>query len=125
MDGLNYFMPGQVWKYDTRPGEENSTVTILAIDEHDEHAIIHIRIDQVVISGDGKPGYLPHLPFSDDAVLNSVTDFLGHLEAVPDFKEGYDHWKREYDAGKAGCWSIPVKEVVDAIEQVMKNRPNE
>lgn len=118
MDGLNYFLTGQLWKYDTRPGEENSTLTVLAIDEGDDHTIIHIRIDNVIFGS----GFIRHLPFSADAIMNSVTGFIKHLDAVPDFKDGYDQWKQEFIAGKAGYWRIPVKEAVEAIDQIMNNK---
>jgi len=116
MYDLNYFLPGQVWQYDTRPGEESSTLTILSIEEGEDHAIIHIRLDNINFINDG---CLPHLAFSADAIMASVTDFIKH-DVVPDFKEGYDHWKQAFEARKAGYWQIIVKEAVEAIEQVMR-----
>ncbi|HMK05631.1 MAG TPA: hypothetical protein VK489_15625 [Ferruginibacter sp.] len=119
MDDLNYFLPGQVWQYDTRSGEENSTLTVLAIEEGEYYAIIHVRIENINFINDG---CLPHLAFSADAVMASVTDFVKHLDAVPDFKEGYTHWKQAFEDRKAGYWRITVKEAVEAIEQVMRKK---
>ena len=119
MDGLNYFLPGQVWQYDTRPGEENSTLTVLAIDDEEDHVIIHIRLDDLNF---GSTGCIRHLPFSADAIMDSVTGFIKHLDAVPDFKEGYDQWKQEFEAQKAGYWKMVVKEAVEAIDQVMNKK---
>ena len=119
MDGLNYFLPGQVWHYDTRPGDEHSTITILKIDELDENAIIHIRVDHIdFVTG----GCIQHLPFSADSIMGSVTDFIKHLDPVPDFEAGYEQWKEAYDAKKAGYWTIPVKEAVEAVYQVMNKK---
>jgi hypothetical protein len=119
MYDLNYFLPGQVWQYDTRPGEENSTLTVLAIDEEEDYAIIHIRLDNINV---GKDGCIRHLPFSADTIMDSVTGFVKHLDAVPEFKDGYDQWKKQFQTGRAGYWKIPVKEAVEAIGQVMNKK---
>ncbi len=119
MDGLNYFLPGQVWQYDTRPSEEKSILIILSIDDEEDHTIIHVRLDNINFVNNG---CIQHLPFSDDAIMNSVTAFIKHLDAVPDFKAGYDQWKQEFEAGKAGYWKIPVKEAIEAIDQVMNKK---
>ena len=42
MNDINYFLPGQLWQYNTRNGEEASTLTVLKIDELENDAIIHI-----------------------------------------------------------------------------------
>ena len=119
MDGLNYFLPGQVWQYDTRLGEENSKLTILSVDDDLENTIIHVRLDNIhFVNG----GCIRHLPFSADAIMGSLTDFIKHLDAIPDFKEGYDQWKQQFEAGKAGYWKIVVKEALEAIDQVMNKK---
>lgn len=120
MGDLNYFLPGQLWQYDTRSGEENSVLTILKIDELENDAIVHIRLDYLNIGG--RPGFLAHLPFSADAMMASVTGFIKHLDAVPDFEGGYQHWKQQFDAGKTGYWTIGIKEAIDAIETVINKQ---
>jgi hypothetical protein len=119
MDGLNFFLPGQVWQYDARPGEENSTLTILHIDDEEEYTIIHVRLENINFINDG---CIRHLPFSADAIMGSVTDFIKHLDTVPDFAAGYDQWKQQFEVGKAGYWKMVVKEAVEAIEHIMKNK---
>ena len=119
MYDLNYFLPGQVWQYDTRTGEEKSTLTVLAIDDTEDHAIIHIRLDHINFAGGN---CIQHLPFSAEAVMDSITGFIKHLDTVPVFKDGYDQWKQEFEAGRAGYWKITVKEAVEAIDQVMKKK---
>jgi len=119
MNDSNYFLPGQVWQYDTRPGEEGSTLTVLSIEEQENFAIVHIRLDHINFINDG---CLPHLAFSADAVMASVTGFVKHLDAVPGFKEGYDHWKKAFEEKRAGFWQMTVKEAVESIEQVMRKK---
>ncbi len=120
MNDINYFLPGQLWQYNTRNGEEASTLTVLKIDELENDAIIHIRIDELGIGG--QRGFLAHLPFSADAMMASVTGFIKHLDAVPDFKEGYDQWKQSFEDGKADYWKVAVKEAVEVIEQIMNKK---
>ncbi len=73
MYDLNYFLPGQLWQYDTRPGEENSLLTVLAIDDEEDHTIIHVRLDNINF---GSNGYIQHLAFSAEAIMDSVTGFF-------------------------------------------------
>lgn len=112
MDGINIFMPGQRWLYDTRDGEEQSTLTVLTIDELEDDAIIHIRVDGLILPGTTS---LEHLPFSADALMASVTEFDKHLDQIPAFTEGYTAWKQAFDSGKGGYWKQPVKTVIAFI----------
>jgi hypothetical protein len=42
------YTPGQVWSYNTRPGEASSTVTILRVERTPKlGVIVHVRIDGV------------------------------------------------------------------------------
>ncbi len=119
MYDLNYFLPGQIWQYNSRIGEENSSLTILAIDEKEDAAIIHIRIDNIYL---GTGNYIGHLPISAEALMDSVTNFVRHLETIPDFKYGYDQWKQAFEEGKAAYWKIAVKDVIDSIERIMNKK---
>lgn len=119
MDGLNYFLPGQLWQYDHRPCDENSVLTVLAIDDEEEYTIIHVRLDNINF---GSNGYIEHLAFSAEAMMESVTGFIKHLDAVPEYKEEYDEWKERFEAGKADYWRIPVKEVVEGIAQFINKK---
>lgn len=116
MNDINFFHPAQVWQYNTRSGEEASTLTVLKIDELEDDAIIHIRIDGITI---GNVDHIAHLPFSAEAMEDSVTCFVRHLDELPGFEEGYARWKQEFDAGKAGYWKIRVKEAIEAIGSML------
>lgn len=118
---------GQIWSFRNRPGEDNSTITILETEKQDsENTIIHIRIDGVKIhnpKADG--GYttlIAHLPMSENAVARSVTNFLGQIAALPDFSDGYNLWKQDFDTGRAGYWKIDVAEVIDSIDNMAKGQ---
>lgn len=117
---LNIFMPGQVWKYNNRAGEDDSTLTILEIEEFANDVVVHIRIDGIhlPLANGNTTDHIGHVPILETALKNSLIRFLGHLNGLPDFFEGYTQWKNAFDAGKAGYWKIPVNEVVDAVCQL-------
>jgi len=112
-------MPGQVWQYSNRLGEDDSTLTILKIDELEEDVIIHIPIDGIQL---GQSDHIAHLPCSAEAIEASVVDFVRHLAILPEFEEGYSRWKELFNNKKAGYWTIPVSQVLDAIAAIMKQQ---
>jgi hypothetical protein len=118
------FKPNQVWKYNTRNGEENSLITILKVEQDDKQGVIvHIAVDELHINGiNGKEqNEITHLPFSKEALLNSVTELIDkNVNDLPEYREGYEQWKEAFDMGKAGIWSITVNEAIDSIEQAIQ-----
>ena len=110
---------GQVWKYRTRFGEDGSTVTVLKVENYkDLGRVVHLRVDKIQMKNPVKGNMItdiPHLPFKDAAVQNSVTKLVRQSPTVPDFKEGYDIWKAAYLAGKAGAFDTNVRATLDAL----------
>jgi hypothetical protein len=118
------FNVGQIWNYNTRPGEENSTLTILKVEKYDSLGIvIHIYVSGLKLKNNQKPGGytddIGHLPLSKEAVLKSVTHLVSEHNKLPDFQEGYTTWKTAFNSNKAGIFSIDVSEVVKYVEEVM------
>ena len=115
------YKPGQVWSYKTRADEANSTLTILRIEEMpDKKRIVHIRVDGVQLTnctGGPAPNKFEHMPFSKEAIDNSVVKML-RSGAVPDYQEGYSEWRAAWDAGKAGYYTFTVAHAVDASQAV-------
>ena len=111
------FTAGQIWKYNNRPGDEDSTLTILDVEEYEKEVVVHIRIDGITMALPTvtTTNHIKHLPFSAMALTGSVTRLIGHAPVLPPFLEGYTQWKNAFDAGKAGYWKIPVQETVEAV----------
>ena len=38
---------------------------------------------------------------------------------LPDFEEGYGMWRKAFDAGNAGAYSITVAEAVEVMEKTL------
>ncbi|MDR6159979.1 hypothetical protein QF023_003495 [Chryseobacterium sp. SLBN-27] len=115
---------GQEWNYKTRPTEENSTLTILKIEEYPKHGkVIHISVNELKMKNpqhpDGIADRISHLPLSEEALDNSVISLKNEISRKPDSIEmnGYSYWKKEFDKGKAGVFSIPVSEIVSSMEE--------
>ncbi|MDH5035534.1 hypothetical protein [Chryseobacterium cucumeris] len=115
---------GQEWNYKTRPTEKNSTLTILKIEEYPETGkVIHISVNGLKMKNPASPtGYaenLSHLPISEEALNNSVTTLKKETYKKPDSLEmdGYSYWKKEFDNGNAGIFTIPVSEIVSTMEK--------
>jgi hypothetical protein len=113
---------GQEWNYKTRKGEENSTLKILKIEEYPTHGkVIHLSISGLkVINPDSKEGIaeeFSHIPISEKALDESVTELKNEKVKLPNKIDGYDYWKKEFDQGIAGVFSISVSEIVDLMEE--------
>jgi len=120
------FEVGQIWNYETRTGEKNSTIEILKVENYEKSGIvIHIYVSGIKVKNPHKPsGFsdeIGHLPLSKDAVLNSVTTLVSENNKLTDYKDGYNNWKVAFDSNKGGIFSIPVKEAVQYVEEAMNN----
>jgi hypothetical protein len=113
------FRPGQVWSYKTRPDDPGSTLTILRVEEAPlNRRIVHIHVDGIHLkncTGGPEPDTVGHMPFERRYVADSVIENL-RTGPVPDFQAGYKDWRRGWDAGKAGFYTIPVSQAIDVMQ---------
>jgi hypothetical protein len=114
------YAEGQVWKYKTRPGEEGSLLVIGRITETVSEPTYGIYITGVKVKNPYSPSgfqeVLPHAPVTDAVLDTSVTERVDTTIALDGFDDGYDEWKSAYDADKGGVFTIPVSEIVEAVE---------
>jgi len=113
---------GQVWTYKTRPGEEESTFTIVKINSHAKMGnIIHLFLEGVRIRNpmqeEGFSDLIPHMPFSEDAVAQSAVKMIRKVTKLPEFEEGYDVWKESFDEGEAGVFTTSLAQGLDYLEK--------
>ena len=122
-DAVKYNV-GQEWNYKTRQGEANSTLKILKIEEYLQHGkVIHISIGGLKVrnpnSKEGIAEEFTHIPISEKALDESVTELKNENSKIPKYIEGYSYWKKEFDKGQAGVFSIPVSEIVNSMEEAI------
>jgi hypothetical protein len=119
------FRVGDVWEYQTRKGEEHSRITILRVDESPElGTIIHVGIDNVRLAnchGGPEPEAVPHMPFARKALEESVAKKVASDQPLPDYKEGYQEWRRAYVQKHAGIYVISVANAVSVAEKTFQN----
>ncbi|HEX8243622.1 MAG TPA: hypothetical protein VF541_09005 [Longimicrobium sp.] len=111
------FHPGEVWRYHARPEEPGSTLTVLRVDRDPKLGnIVHVRVDGLRIPDPHHPsgfsGEIMHLPFDERAVVGSVSELVRSGVAIPDHEAGYAEWRRAFDTGEAGVFTISVGEAV-------------
>jgi len=116
---------GQVWSYNCRNSEPESRLTIIKLDNPGKEQIVHIRVDDVNIiqrnTGEVIATYIEHLPMSLDAFSKSVGEIESTVETS--INDGYFDWKKKFDEGKAGVWSLEVSAVIEMIENTCNDVP--
>jgi len=118
------FRPGQVWRYATRPGEEQSRLIVLRVDlEPNLGEIIHIAITGVRLTpsnDDLAPmTAIGHVAVARAALEASRLSLEPENPEVPEFQN--DTWRAAFDAGSAGVFSVPVAEIVEAMEATIRD----
>jgi len=115
------FEEGQIWRYQTRPGEEASRLFIARIDRGvGTQTIYHIYLDGLKLKNPlyegGVQDHLPHAPVTRQSLEASVTELLEENATMPDIAEGYATWLLAFEKGQAGFFTLPVNQIVQHIE---------
>ena len=118
------FAPGQVWTYNTRPGEEASRVVICSVETDPKLGeIVHIHVNGLRFKNKHAPGgssdQIGHMPYSGEALRKSLTNLESSDNKLPAFEDGYQEWRGAFDKGKAGVWTVPVSEAISGMESVL------
>lgn len=121
------FQVGQVWLYKNRPADSNSVLQIVAVDLlHEREVAVHIQVRGLNMQRlPTKPdeGTASHLPFSEEALRDSITHLLSQSSPLPDdFEEGYEMWREAFLSGKAGVFSVSVADVIGFIDDTVPNK---
>jgi thioredoxin reductase len=118
------YQAGQVWTYRNRPGEKASRLTILKVDPSGNGNIVHVHVSRVVIENSaaphGKSTFITHMPFTEEAIDQSVLQLVDQTEQLPPFEEGYATWKEQADKNNAGVFAIGVAKAIDGIATAFK-----
>jgi hypothetical protein len=119
------FKPGDIWEYVTRAGEEESTLTILKVENSPELGIIvHIGVERINLAnchGEPHPESVPHMPFARKALEESVTKKIASNHPLPDYQEGYEEWRAAYSKKKGGIYVVRVSTAVGVAEKTYRS----
>jgi hypothetical protein len=118
------YAAGQVWEYRTRPGDEGSLLKIQKVEDLPSSApigpVYHISI--IGLHFHGQPagaGGIQHLPVSRVTLDASVTRLSQSRADFPSADAGIAEWRR----AKGGVFTIPISQIVDVLEQMLRNAP--
>ena len=118
--------PGQIWGYDTRPGEGASTIQILHIERGTPLGDVYFvqvraldvkRLGRFIQFAEVSP-----LVFTHDALRGSLRSYQWSQTVDRPYLKQLDIWLREAREGRAAerTFNIPVK---DALEHFDNDRP--
>jgi len=116
---------GQVWRYETRVGEEQSRAIIGRIERIDGIGmVVHVKLTGLhLTNAAAAPGavgtIMYHAPMREDWVAASLLELTTERGDLDGFAEGYGKWLAAYRKGEAGVFSVPLSEVVEAMEQAL------
>lgn len=115
------YKPGQVWSYKNRPGEDDSTITILRVESAPKMGVIvHVRIDKFKLEnchGNKGDSAMDHAPFTKAAIDKSVVKLLRTEKDIPDYQEGYTDWLSHC----GGLYQMSVADALTATNKTMKD----
>ncbi|HZM90004.1 MAG TPA: hypothetical protein VFF31_26020 [Blastocatellia bacterium] len=118
------FKVGQLWAYKTRPGEEKSYFIVVKVETHTKlGTIVHIAVRKLKMKNPRSPDGLSedanHMPFAEDALNKSAVKILKDKVDLPDFEDGYNEWRRAFEEGHAGIYTITLAEAVKVMEATL------
>ena len=118
------FQVGQKWNYQTRPQDLGATFTIVKVEATEKlGTVVHISLSGLKLKNAHHPtGWsetVAHMPFSEDAIARSVTDLVERNAPLPEFQDGYDEWRKAFEAGRGGVFTLTVAEAVGGMEAAM------
>jgi hypothetical protein len=121
------FAVGQVWAYHTRSGEESSRVIICKIETDPKYGpLVHVALVglklQAPQSPTGMTDSIRHMPFTEKALRDSVTDVVGLTKDLPPYQTGYMEWRAAVEKGAGGVWAMQVKDAVAYMEDQYTGR---
>ena len=121
------FKVGQVYKYQNRPQEPNSTFTVLKVEPDEKLVnIVHVSIAGLKMknpkSKNGFSDSIGHMPFSEAALGASATKKVQENGKLTDYQASYKQWKAAYEKQTAGAFSVPVSEAVAIMEETLGNQ---
>lgn len=121
---MRAFTPGQRWTYRTRPGEDTSTLLILAREDSPAGGIVHIRVEGLRLrTTHGEQSDLPHTPLAEASLRASVLELVEDGVPLPADTSGLQHWEAAYARGEAGFFTLDVAAVVAAVEEMVGGAP--
>jgi hypothetical protein len=119
------FQVGQVWHYQTRPQEADSTLVVDKVETDPEgKTIVHIGVSGLQFqTPTGMQTTIPHMPFDETALQGSVTTKVRDDGPLTDFQEGYRIWRDAISQRQGGVFTVSVAEAIATTEENLRQGP--
>jgi hypothetical protein len=118
------YKAGQVWSYKTRPHETTSSCIILKVESYPKFGnIVYVALTNLKVknpqAAKGLTDSINFMPCAESAIDGSVIKLLRDDAELPDYRLGYESWKKQFESGKTGILTTNLAESVDAVERMM------
>jgi hypothetical protein len=124
---IKNYQTGQIWKYRARNGEATSQVVIINSTLIPGKGVIYsvavegVQLKNPWITG-GIQTNLPHAPVSAGALDLSVLELVGiRPSPLEEYGDAFQEWKKPFDRGEAGVFTIPIAEILNCVEEAVKH----
>jgi hypothetical protein len=94
---------GQIWRFCE---DAESVFKIVKIEEYENANIYHISV-----INNGR--LIEHMPVSKSALISSMVARANVDYDFGSIEDGYKIWKQAFEEGKAGVYSVSVREIVE------------
>ena len=115
--------PGQVCTYRGAIVPTSRAIIGRVDSEPGGSTIISITLTDVPLpdpaTGTLVPKEASHLPMDGAALRASLVECAGTAPVTAAFWEGYAIWREAYDAGRAGVFTLPLREVQTALAKIL------
>lgn len=121
---------GQVWTYRSGQANDPSRIVVGKTEIlYDLGPAVHVSIIGIPMT-DPQTGRrfftdVYHVAFAVSAMDVSVIEVESMVEALPDFAESYENWRKGYDSGKIGIFMEPVASVLQSMRGAIPESPQE
>lgn len=113
--------PGQVWSYRTRPGEEQSRLTVLEVETIEGIGeVVHVAIDGLSPPNPVDPTRpntgVGHVPVASEVLRASLVAHVGDADGPLDLS-GIAYWRQA--TGGTSAYTLDVAAIVDTIAEAL------
>ncbi|MEM7621101.1 MAG: hypothetical protein AAF228_11690 [Pseudomonadota bacterium] len=120
------FAVGQCWRYQTLANFEESRIIVGHIEPFENVGeIICISVTHAPIprqNGNFLQATIPFMPFSRQAIEQTVTELDTITDVPPDFNAGFENWKNDPDG--FGFLQVPFMVLLTQISDDLIVKPN-
>lgn len=117
---------GQKYSFQMKGQSTNPYFIVCKIDEEKGKKIVGVYFGGLKFKNpQSKTGYgesISHAPVEEEALIKSQIKLIAENVVLPEFKEGYETWKKEYDNGNAGYFNISPDKIVEYIVEAVNKK---